>query len=368
MQSLPERILRNILALSALYLTVFLVMLPQNCLAAAKSAIEMCLNTIIPSLFPFFVCSGILSASNFSVMCSRFLSGFMRPLFRLPGSAAMTFLLGTVSGYPVGAASAAELYDRGQCTKTEAERMIAFCNNSGPLFVIGVVGTGFLGSPAIGYQLYFSHILASLIVGVVFRFYSKTSAVSSNRLPGGDCVQTKKTAFFSLGGIIDSAVFSTLKVCGFIIFFSVFTSAIPESFLKPYLCSLTEISGGLRLLTSEVSSPLLLPVVSLFLGFSGISVILQIWSVIAPKGLSATPLLLGKFLQGILSFLITLILSKLFPLSQPVFSLSQTAFMQAYSPSDLIIASVLSVLFAVAALKFLMHIPLLSTKKTNQNR
>ncbi len=367
MSFFPEKILRNILALSALYLTVFLVILPQNCLSAAKSALEMCLNTIIPSLFPFFVCSGILSASNFSVLCSRCLSGLMRPLFRLPGAAAMTFLLGTVSGYPVGAASAADLYTRGQCTKTEAERMIAFCNNSSPLFVIGVVGTGFLGNPQLGYRLYFSHILAALIVGVIFRFYRTSHHEASNRLPCGDSIPTKKATLFSLGGIIDSAVFSTLKVCGFIIFFSVFTSAIPNGFLKPYLCSLTEISGGLHLLTSGNPSPLLLPLVSLFLGFSGISVILQICSVIAPKGLSAGPLLLGKLLQGTLSFFITLLFSHLFPIAQPVFSLSQTAFMQSYSPSDLILSSVLSVLFAVAALKFLMHIPILSSRKNKRN-
>lgn len=360
MLSGAPKLMKNIFTLMALYLTVFLVILPQNCLSAAKDAVDLCLNTIIPSLFPFFVCSGIISKSSFTPLCSRLLSPLMRPLFRLPGSGAITFLLGAVSGYPVGAASAIEQYQNGQCTITEAQHLTAFCNNSSPLFVIGVVGTGFLGNPSAGYILYASHILASIAVGLLFRFYNSPKT-QSKALPASGQKTTKKAAFFSLGGIIDSSVFSTLKVCGFIIFFSVFTSAIPHSFLQPYICCLTEIAGGLRILSaSPISGNLFLPLVSLFLGFSGISVILQVISIITPHGLSPIPFILGKFLQGILSFFITMILLHFIPLSQPVFNYENAEFISTFSPRDLILASILSVFFVIAVLKGIMHLSFLS--------
>ena len=350
-----QKFFRNILALSALYLTVYLVILPQNCLSAAKSGIELCIRTIIPSLFPFFVCSGILSGSDLSIMCGRFLSIFMRPLFRLPGAGAMTFLLGAVSGYPVGAASATDLYANGQCTKTEAERLTAFCNNSSPLFIIGVVGTGFLGSPKIGYFLYASHILSAILVGILFRFYGSTTASDARTLPAAEFEHTKKAALFSLGGIIDSAVFSTLKICGFIIFFSVFTEAIPDGFLKPYVCSLIEISGGLNLFT-RIFSAYSLPLTSFFLGFSGLSIILQIFSIISPKGLSSKPLIVGKLLQGVISFIITLILTKIIPFSQPASVFLQTNFLENFSPTDLILSAILSTFFVFMVLKGMIRI------------
>ena len=71
----------------------------------------------------------------------------------------------------MGARTAIALYEKGQCSKTEAERLLAFCNNSGPAFIFGVVGAGVFASGKIGLLLYLIHLLASLCVGVLFRFY-----------------------------------------------------------------------------------------------------------------------------------------------------------------------------------------------------
>ena len=359
-----SRLLNGIFTFCILYLTVFIVSMPQNCLSAAKRGIDLCLNTVIPSLFPFFVCSGILSASSLAITCGKALSVFMRPLFRLPGASAITFLLGTVSGYPVGAASATELYLSGQCTKTEAERMTAFCNNSSPLFVIGVVGTGLLGNPVTGYLLYASHILSALIVGLFFRYYGNPTVVSQRYLPAGEKTHNKKAALFSFGGIIDSSVFNTLKVCGFIIFFSIVTEAIPDGFFKPFLCSLAEISGGLQILIQSAPTAIpLLPLVSFFLGLSGISVLLQITTIIIPGGLSPKPMLAGKLLQGIVSFVVTFVMTKNFPLAKPAFFSAQPILASDFSVTDHILTSILSVVFVVMMLKGAIYLSfILKTK------
>ncbi|MBQ7097177.1 MAG: hypothetical protein IJN96_03795 [Clostridia bacterium] len=353
MISNTQRIFKGIITVLTLYLTVFLVILPQNCLSAAKEGLSLCLNNVIPSLFPFFVCSGILAESGFSVLCSRFLSSFMRPLFRLPGAGAMTFLLGTVSGYPVGASSAAQLYSSGQCTLAEAQRMTSFCNNSSPIFIIGLVGTGLLGNPSIGYLLYASHIVSALITGLIFRFYGKEPSSSMRTLPSSGHGHTKKTALFSFGGIIDRSVFSTLKVCGFIIFFSVFAQGIPSFGGKPYLCSFIEIAGGTQLLVQAAPTHrFFLPVLSFFLGFSGLSVMLQIASIIIPQGLSMKPVAVGKLLQGIFSFVITLLLTNVFPVTQAAsVTADYSSFPTEISVPDSILSALLSVFFVVMLLK-----------------
>ena len=63
----------------------------------------------------------------------------MRPLFNVPGEGAFAFLMGLISGYPVGAKIVTDLKDNNLCTTEEAERMLCFTNNSGPLFIIGTV-------------------------------------------------------------------------------------------------------------------------------------------------------------------------------------------------------------------------------------
>lgn len=352
------KLLKLLFIILVLYLTVFLVLFPKAALSAANNAINLCLGTIIPSLFPFFVCSGLLSALGFSSLCSRFLSPIMRPLFRLPGSGAITFILGLVSGYPVGASSAIDLYISGQCTKCEAERMTAFCNNSGPLFVIAVVGQSFLSNARLGYILYASHILAAILVGIIFRFYKGSDNMKPLSLPSAPKIGTKNV-ILGLGGVIDNSVFSTLKVCGFVLFFAVLTKAIPASNLTPVIYSFFEITGGINLLSQlDVELGMKLGIISFFLAFSGLSVVFQVSSIISPHGLSLTPYICGKLIQGLLSFFITLALVKNLPLSQTVFSSSPV-----FTPLRCSLTSVASVLVAVFVLSILC---LISFKKATK--
>ena len=97
----------------------------------------------------------------------------MRPLFNVPGEGVFALIMGTISGYPVGAKIATNLREKNNCTKEEAERLLAFTNNSGPLFIIGTVGICSFGNTLIGYLLLITHIMSSITVGLIFRFWKK---------------------------------------------------------------------------------------------------------------------------------------------------------------------------------------------------
>ena len=81
--------------------------------------------------------------------------------------------MGIISGYPVGAKVVCNLYDNKICSKSEAERLIAFTSNSGPIFILGSVGISLLGNAQIGKILLIAHILSSLFVGIIFRFWKQ---------------------------------------------------------------------------------------------------------------------------------------------------------------------------------------------------
>ncbi len=344
-----SKYLKYSLMLCILYMMVALIFSPDICINAGRKAVFLCLETVIPSLFPFFVCSGLFSALGVAALCSRYLSPLMRPLFGVPGSGAMAFLLGIVSGYPTGAACVADLYRTGNCTKTEAQRMTAFCNNSGPLFIIGVVGVGILGSARIGYYLYFSHILSALITGILLNLIPKTADKGQLQLPPS-VHNSKNNTALTLGSVIDNSVFSMLKVCAFILIFSVIGAALPQSAFTPFLYALLEITGGIREIAALQLSPIfVLSLISFFTAFSGISILLQVGMVISPCGLSVKPYFFGKLLQGVLAFIISYLLFSRFPVSKPAFADNTYVLAAFVQPQRLLLASLLTGIICAAS-------------------
>gem|GEM_PF-760082 len=126
-----------------------LLLFPDVSAAAAREGVALCLQTVLPSLFPFFVLSSLLVQSDVPRLLSRAMAGVMYPLFGVSGAGASALILGLLGGYPVGARTVAELYGRGEIAREEAEQLLAFCNNSGPGFFLGVCGTAVLRNGAV---------------------------------------------------------------------------------------------------------------------------------------------------------------------------------------------------------------------------
>ena len=207
------------LGLALLCAVLALMRWPQESMAAARDGLALCGNVIIPSLFPFFVLSSLVVELGMSRYLGRLLEGVMAPLFRVGGACSSALALGFVGGYPVGARTAIALYENGQCSKTEAERLLAFCNNSGPAFILGVVGTGIFASSRAGLLLYLAHIAASLCVGLLFRFYRP----GEGPRPGRHAAPQFQAASFPVAFThsITGALSSTLNICAFVLFFTV---------------------------------------------------------------------------------------------------------------------------------------------------
>ena len=109
-----------LLGLGLLCATLALMLYPQESMQAARDGLTLCGNVIIPSLFPFFVLSSLVVELGLAGYLGRMLEGVMRPLFNVSGVCASAFALGFVGGYPVGARTAIDLYQKGMCTRTES--------------------------------------------------------------------------------------------------------------------------------------------------------------------------------------------------------------------------------------------------------
>lgn len=131
-------------------------------------------NNVIPSLFPFFIATELLGYTNIIPKIGKLLNPIMKPIFNVPGCGAYAMLMGIISGYPIGAKIVTNFRESGMCSKEECERLLAFTNNSGPLFIIGTVGISLFCNSLIGVLLFITHLLACLTVGFIFRFWKRT--------------------------------------------------------------------------------------------------------------------------------------------------------------------------------------------------
>lgn len=305
-------------------LSALMIAFPEISISSARSALILCHEVIVPSLFPFFVCSGLLIHSGVCRSMSRILGPVMKPLFNVGGCGAAALVLGTVSGYPQGAITACNLYDSGYLSKSEAERLLAFCNNSGPLFILGAVGIATYSSRQVGIALYISHLIASILVGIIFRFYKK----GSHTAPDYAINQPDLCFTEAFAKVLNESVSSILTVCGAVVFFGVFSGIVTcflptNDMLKALITGIFELSGGNRAIhDAQLSTTLKLAMSAFTVGFAGFCVHLQVAAVAARYHLSLFPYILGKLLHGLLAAILTLCYLRIFPGKIPVFASS----------------------------------------------
>ncbi len=317
--------------------TLGFVLFPQECVAAGRTGLALCGNVIVPSLFPFFVLASLVVDLGLAGYIGRAMEPIMAPLFRVSGPCASALALGFVGGYPVGARTAISLYQQGLCTKTEAQRLLAFCNNSGPAFVLGVVGAGVFADSKVGVLLYLVHMLCSCLVGILFRFYGPKEERRATRR--GPTFQAKRftTAFTQA---VTGAMSSTLNICAFVIFFTVIlrllslSGALPllagvlsrcfgplgltEAWCQKLLTGVVELTSGVSGLTEGGRLASQVSMAAFMLGWAGLSVHCQVLSFLSDSGLSPGTYFAGKLLHGGLSAAAVWGLTRLFPLEQPV--------------------------------------------------
>ncbi|MDD6188526.1 MAG: nucleoside recognition domain-containing protein [Clostridiales bacterium] len=299
-----------------------LVCFPKEAVKAASDGLTLCLNVIIPSLFPFFVISTLAVDLGLAARIGRLIEPLMRRLFNVSGACAAAFVLGFVGGYPVGARTAISLYERGECSRREAERLLSFCNNSGPAFILGVVGTSVFSDNRVGLLLYLVHGIASVMTGILFRRWKGGSDMTRPKLRQSSAVRPSFAAAFTEG--VKSSFASTLNICGFVIFFTVLIKMLFLSGILPFLADavafalsplgvdgdmarrlltgVIELSSGVWSLSGAAESLSAGAAMAAFmLGWAGISVHCQTLSFLCDSGLSAKTYIIGKLIHGILS-------------------------------------------------------------------
>ena len=185
---------------------ILLIVFPQTAAAGVREGIQLCLQTVIPSLFPFSIITALLSASISSFSIGR--NSIISKLFGVPNHAAYLIVLGILGGYPIGAQSISTALRQGQLDRKTGARLMGFSNHAGPAFIFGISMTLFQRKD-IGWWIWFVQIFSCWIVSLLLR---QENGVSTPRNSGPS---------ISVISVLQSSVRTMAVVCGWIILFRV---------------------------------------------------------------------------------------------------------------------------------------------------
>lgn len=317
---------------------LFLVIFSNDNLIAAKNGISLWATAVVPSLLPFFIATELLNYTNIISLLGKVFNKIMRPLFNVPGESAFALIMGILSGYPIGAKIASDLKSQGICTNVESERLLAFTNNSGPLFIVGTVGISLFRDAKTGILLLITHILSCITVGILFRWWKVKNEKNGDSSPFSHSVFFKKSpiSISNLGEVfticIVNSINTILLIGGFIVLFSVIISVlenskilsllsflifpilnvftIPIKYSNGIISGIIELTNGVYSLSMITDKNISINIIlcAFLLGFGGISIAMQVFSIVSKSKISIKPYLIGKLLQGTFASIYTFIL------------------------------------------------------------
>ncbi len=265
---------------------ILLIFDSKTVFEGASSGINICIKTVIPSLFPFFILSTVLS----NIMQDSPLRQlhFLGRLCGIPQGSEYIFMLGIFGGYPVGAKTLSEAYARKLIGYEDANRMLCFCSNAGPSFIFGMAASLF-SSNWVPWFLWGIQILSMIL----------TAMVLPNKSP-----HSCQTSVMPRKNVMEQSIKAMATVCGWIIFMRVILSLIEQWNMLPtkgtyILTGILELSNGCIALSGCNNTVMRYILIGQFLSFGGICIILQTKSLIG--NLNIKYYIIGKILQTIFS-------------------------------------------------------------------
>lgn len=276
-----------------LFLLLIFVMDPKTMQCGVREGIELCLWTLIPTLFPFMILTAILSKEMQCFSVPVFAR--LEHLLRIPQGYFTIFLIGLLGGYPIGAKCICDCVKENRLSANDGRRMLCFCSNAGPSFIFGL-GISFFGSIRVCLQIWLCQILSAILLAML--------------IPGNQSnpskVFTSKTITVSMA--LRSAIESMVMVCGWVILFRVLL-CVADKWILDYVSDLTKIVvyGILEMANGCCSLQNIGPekwkfvLFSTFLGFGGLCVCMQTRSIAENAGVDSSRYLPTKILHGLLA-------------------------------------------------------------------
>ena len=304
-----------------------LLVFPGGGTEGAINGLKLCSSVIIPSLFPFTVCSLMIFESN---------------IFKGRSNSIKISILSMslIGGYPVGAKLIEKAFENGSISRKNAQLMLGYCVNSGPSFIIIAVGAGILNSYLLGIILFISSLIGSIVLALILSQFQTREERQYTNL---------KNKFTTISDMFVSATYdsaqSMISVCAFVVLFSsiigVINTVLPSGSLNSIIISVLEVTNAISNSNKNIY------LISFLLGFSGLSVHFQVLSMCKKVKPNYLFFLILRICHGVVSSVTTKIIVMIFKINvQTIAQNNDFSFMLSeYSVIFSILLLVLSIAF-----------------------
>lgn len=313
-----KKILTTVLILTILLFVVFEILTEsESILNAVSFSFNIWKENVFPSLFPFFVLSELLINYGFIELVGEIFKPFMNKVFRVKGVGAFALIMSLISGFPSSAKYIKELYNKNLINQNEATKLLMFTHFSNPLFILGTISLLFLNNKEVGLLILICHYLGNFIIGIIFRNYYPSKEENKNisikkvltEISNNRVKSNKK-----FGEIITTALLNSINtlilILGVITMFLVITTIIDNninlnSFHQSILNGFVEMTQGLKYVSLE-EIPLKLKCIlsTMIISFGGLSVHMQIISILSDTKINYLPFLTARIIHAIISSLL----------------------------------------------------------------
>lgn len=290
-------------AVSGMIILIFFLY-PQVVSASAKEGLLLWFQVVLPALLPFLILSSVFLGLGIDNCISRLVSPVLTCVFGISKAGCYPVVIGMLSGYPLGAATVAEMVRRERISPGEAQYILHFCNNASPMFLLQFIGVDCLGlrQPLLVLGIIY---LAAWTNALLERLVRSRSFVGHS-LPMC-CMQQKSSLIELLDDSILHGFTVIAKVGGYIILFSILAGVLKQSLPVPI--PVRAVITGLLEITSGADQMVHMAVpeswrMVLLLGcsaFGGCSSVAQSASVLSETGLSIRKYIAAKCRQAILA-------------------------------------------------------------------
>lgn len=304
-----KKIINVVMICLLLTIIYFMISASDKVIESVSFSISIWKDNLFPTLFPFFVVSNLLLNYGFVDIIGNILAYPMNKFYHLPGCCGFVLAISLVSGFPSGAKYTKDLVLNNLITKKQAERLLTFTHYSNPLFILGMIGNILLNNQRVAYLIMISHIISGLLVGIIFR-------TSKNDLKENKLNKTKQDKTF--GELLTTSITNSLNtmflLLGVVTIFLIISTIINNIIiLKPttstIISGILEMTQGVKLVSLlEVSEYIKVILITGIISFGGLSVHMQVISIISEEKIRYKYFLLARIIHSILAMILVSVL------------------------------------------------------------
>ena len=298
-----------------IFLLINILIHPNYVSSATSLAFDIWKNNLFPFLFPMFVISEVMISLNAIDIFSNLGNNIITKLFKVKKECTFILIMSMLSGFPSSAKYINSMYEKGILNDNDASKILMFAHFSNPLFIIGTISSTFLGNIKLAKLIFLSHYLTNILIGIMFRNYNPIK--KENNLSSFKYSSTKESSK-SLGVILGNAIVNSINtlllILGTISIFLLITTILNSTINlgnigNAIINGIIEMSQGLKYASMlEISLRLKTTLSVMIISFGGLSVHLQVMSILSNTKVKYLPFLLSRIIHALIAGLIAFLI------------------------------------------------------------